>query len=143
MRHFYKMILSAFIFLNIIDFYGKVNMASVEIGKSVVPNQCSSLGENNPLRLLDCSIFRLEKGMCCLLTITKTRIDVDADGVEGPVEYFETACIILERIDAQIINSTTIQYKNLGGDVLIECSQFYFSNSFIYILLLFIILILL
>ena len=75
--------------------------------------------------------------MCCLLTITKTRKETDDDCVESPVEYFETACIILEKIDAQIINSTTIQYKNLGGDVLIECSQFYYNNSFIYIILIF------
>ena len=114
-----------------INLYRKVNMAYYEIGQSIVPNQCSSLGKNNPLRLLDCSIFQLEKGMCFLLTITKTKIDIDADGVEGPIEYYETACIILERIDAQIINSTTIKYKNLGGDVLIECSQVYINKFFI------------
>ena len=125
------------IFLIILNFYGKVQNASYEIGKSVVPNQCSSLGENNPLRLLDCSIFQLEKGMCCLLTITKTKTDIDDDGVEGKVEYYETACIILEKIDAQIINQTTTQYKNLGGDVLIECSQIYIHKSFILIALIF------
>ena len=48
----------------------KLNSAKVEIGKAIVQNQCSSLGENNPLRLIDCSIFKLDKGMCCLLTIT-------------------------------------------------------------------------
>ena len=132
-----------FIFLIIINFYGKVNMASYEIGQSVVPNQCSSLGKNNPLRLLDCSIFQLPKGMCCLLTITKTKIDIDADGVEGPVEYYETACIVLEKIDAQIINSTTTQYKNLGGDVLIECSQLYIDKYYILITLLFLFILLL
>ena len=126
-----------FIFLIILNFYGKVKNASYEIGKSVVPNQCSSLGQNNPLRLLDCSIFQLEKGMCCLLTITNTKTDIDDDGVEGKVEYYETACIILEKIDAQIINQTTTQYKNLGGDVLIECSQIYIHKSFILIALIF------
>ena len=140
MKHFFIFILS--LFLYIIDLYGKTNSASVEIGKAVVPNQCSSLGENNPLRLLDCSIFQLSKGMCRLLTITKTKIDIDDDGVESPVEYFETACIVLEKIDAQIINSTTIQYKNLGGDVLIECSQLYISNMFIFISIIFSILLL-
>ena len=132
-----------FIFLIIINFYGKVNMASYEIGQSVVPNQCSSLGKNNPLRLLDCSIFQLKKGMCCLLTITKTKIDIDDDGVEGPKEYYETACIVLEKIDAQIINSTTTQYKNLGGDVLIECSQLYIDKYYILITLLFLFILLL
>ena len=95
MKHYFKFI---FLLLFIIDFYGKVNLASVAIGKSVVPNQCSSLGENNPLRLLDCSIFQLDKGMCCLLTITKTKLDQDSDLVENE-EYFETACIVLEKID--------------------------------------------
>ena len=142
MKQIFIYIFSIFIFYNIIDFYGKVNMASVEIGKSVVPNQCSSLGTNNPLRLLDCSIFQLSKGMCCLLTITKTKKDIDDDGVESLVEYFETACIVLEKIDAQIINKTTIEYKNLGGDVLIECSQEYFNKSFLIILIIFTIIIL-
>ena len=115
----------------------------VKIGKSIVPNQCSSLGTNNPLRLLDCSIFTLKKGMCCLLTITKTKQDVDSEGVESPVEYFETACIVLEKIDAQIINKTTIEYKNLGGDVLIECSQEYINKFFTLITLIFAMIILL
>ena len=121
-----------FIFLYIIDSIEKVSMANVAIGKSIIPNQCSSLGENNPLRLLDCSIFILNKGMCCLLTITKTRDEIDETGVEYKEEYFETACIILNKIDAKIINETTIQYKHLGGDVLIECSQFYINKYFIF-----------
>ena len=143
MKHIFMFIFSTFIFFYIIDFYGKVNMASVEIGKSVVPNQCSTLGTNNPLRLLDCSIFTLSKGMCCLLTITNTKKDIDADGVESMVEYFETACIILEKIDAQIINKTTNDYKYLGGDVLIECSQEYLNKSFIFTIIFFTIIIIL
>ena len=141
MKQFFIFILSLFLYN--IDLYGKINAASVEIGKAIVPNQCGSLGENNPLRLLDCSIFQLSKGMCCLLTITKTKTDIDDDGVESLVEYFETACIVLEKIDAQIINSTTIQYKSLGGDVLIECSHLYISKLFIYIGIIFTILLLL
>ena len=66
-----------------------------------------------------------------LLTITNTKTDIDDDGVEGKVEYYETACIILEKIDAQIINQTTTQYKYLGDDILIECSQIYIHKSFI------------
>ena len=132
-----------FFIILLINFYWKVNIASYKIGQSIVPNQYSSLGKNNPLRLLDCSIFQLEKGMCCLLTITKTRTDIDDDDdVEGKVEYYETACIFLEKIDAQIINSTTTQYKNLGGDVLIECSQLYIDKYYILITLFFAILLL-
>ena len=115
-------------------FYGKVNMAEVIVGKSVVANECGSLGQNNPLRLLDCSIFKLDKGMCCLLTITKTKKS-EEEGVVQTEEYYETACIILERIDAQVINATSREYNYLGGDVLIECSQLYINKFFIYITL--------
>ena len=116
------------------------NGVSVEIGESIVPNQCSSLGKNNPLRLIDCSIFKLDKGMCCLLTITTKIPKLDEEGVRYFEEVYDTACIILEKIDAQVINATTIQYKSLGDDVLIECSQFYlysFINLF-YLLFIFI-----
>ena len=108
------------------------NTANVEIGESIVPNQCSSLGKNNPLRLIDCSIFKLKKGMCCLLTITNKVQRVDEEGVKYLEEVYDTACIILEKIDAQVINSTTLEYKKYGDDVLIECSQF-FLNTFIYL----------
>ena len=118
---------------------GYVKSATVSPGQSVVDNQCSSLGKNNPLRLLDCSIFKLDKGMCCLLTITKTNKDFE-DGVVSNEEYYQTACIVLEKINADIINSTTIQYKQLGGDVLIECSQKYIKKFFIYMAAIFIIL---
>ena len=129
----YNFIFSIIIF--ICFFYGKVNMAEVIVGKSVVANECGSLGQNNPLRLLDCSIFKLDKGICCLLTITKTKKSKEEDVVQTE-EYYETACIILERIDAQVINATSREYNYLGGDVLIECSQLYISNKFfIYITL--------
>ena len=89
---------------------------------------------NNPLRLIDCSIFKLDKGMCCLLTITKKVPKINEDNVKYFEEVYYTSCIILEKINAQIINSTTLQYKSksYGDDVLIECSQF-FLNSFIYL----------
>ena len=120
------------VFLILINLNVKIKTATVAPGKSVVPNECSSLGQNNPLRLLDCSIFKLDKGMCCLLTITKTSTDED-DGVMSKEEYYETACIILQKINAQIINETTQEFKSLGGDVLIECSQLYIYKSFILI----------
>ena len=115
-------------------FLWESEFCEVIVGKSVVANECGSLGQNNPLRLLDCSIFKLDKGMCCLLTITKSR-SAEEEGVVQSEEYYETACIVLQRIDAQIINTTSIQYKYLGGDVLIECYQLYIHKSFIYITL--------
>ena len=117
------------IFFSLINF---LNAANVEIGEAIVPNQCSSLGKNNPLRLIDCSIFKLNKGMCCLLTITNKIQKTDEENVKYFEEVYDTACIILEKIDAQVINSTTLQYKKYGEDVLIECSQ-YFLNSFFYL----------
>ena len=125
---------SFFILLILIILNAKIKTAAIKPGKSVVPNECGSLGQNNPLRLLDCSIFKLDKGMCCLLTITKTSSDED-DGVLSQEEYFQTACIVLQKINAQIINETTQEYKSLGGDVLIECSQLYLQKSLIFILL--------
>ena len=127
-NNFYKNIIFLIFFIILIYFKGNVNAADVEIGKSVVPNQCSSLGENNPLRLIDCSIFKLDKGMCCLLTITNNVEKTDEDGVQYFEEVYSTACIILQKIDAQVINSTTIEYKKYGDDVLIECSQLYIKT---------------
>ena len=139
MKLYFKFIRVSLVFYILIFLNRYVNSATVSPGKSVVPNQCSSLGDNNPLRLLDCSIFKLDKGMCCLLTITKTNKDFE-DGVLSNEEYYQTACIVLEKINADIINSTTIQYKQLGGDVLIECSQKYIKKFFIYMAAIFIIL---
>ena len=126
--NFHKNKIFLIFFIILIYFKGNVNAADVEIGKSVVPNQCSSLGENNPLRLIDCSIFKLDKGMCCLLTITNNVEKTDEDGVQYFEEVYSTACIILQKIDAQVINSTTIEYKKYGDDVLIECSQLYIKT---------------
>ena len=81
----------------------KVKLSSVTIGTAIVPNQCSTLGSNNPLRLLDCSIFQLPSGMCCLLTITTTDEETDDDGVTSMVEHYKSACIILPKINAKII----------------------------------------
>ena len=127
-NNFHKNKIFLIFFIILIYFKGNVNAADVEIGKSVVPNQCSSLGENNPLRLIDCSIFKLDKGMCCLLTITNNVEKTDEDGVQYFEEVYSTACIILQKIDAQVINSTTIEYKKYGDDVLIECCQLYIKT---------------
>ena len=132
MKLYFKFI-RVFLSLYILIFLdGYVNSATVSPGKSIVPNECSSLGENNPLRLIDCSIFKLEKGMCCLLTITKTSKDFE-DGVISTEEYFHTACIVLQKINADVINATTLEYKAYGDDVLIECSQNYIKKLFIYV----------
>ena len=137
MKNYIKYILNFIIFLSLIEFKGKIYNATIPVGKAVVSNECSSLGTNNPLRLLDCSIFNLDKGLCCLLTITpkddKTECE---DEVSSSKEIFRTASIILSKKDSKIINETSMKYKSYG-DVLIECSQDYISNSIIFIILIF------
>ena len=137
MKHYIKNILNFIIFLTLLEYQGKIYNAVIPIGKAVVPNECSSLGLNNPLRLLDCSIFKLEKGLCCLLTITTKDNETECeDEVCQHDEIFRTACIILEKKDSKIINQTSVKYRTYG-DVLIECSQDYITNSIIFIALLF------
>ena len=134
MKFFTKYIFDFIIFLTLIQFKGKIKNAVIQVNQSIVPNECSSLGRNNPLRLLDCSIFQLNKGLCCLLTITHYEMECDEDGVCGNVEYFRTACIVLAKKDSKLINETSMKYKYLG-DVLIECSQNYIKYYLLFIVM--------
>ena len=127
-------IFSILLFLTIFNKEGGVHCADITVGTSVIPNECSTLGSNNPLRLLDCSIFKLSKGQCCMLTITISTT-IEEDGVQQIVETYQTACIILEKYDAAIVKQATNEYKKLGGDVLIECGQSYLSILYIYLIL--------
>ena len=138
MKHYIKYIFSFIIFLTLLN-HGKINSVTIPVSKSVVPNECSSLGINNPLRLLDCSIFKLDKGLCCLLTITNSNGTEVEDDILQHDETFRTACIILPKKDSKIINETSMRYKNLG-EVLIECSQNYITNKIFFVSLLFFIL---
>ena len=133
MKQYIKYILNFIIFLTLIEYQGKIYNAVIPVDKAVVPNECSSLGLNNPLRLLDCSIFKLDKGLCCLLTITTNDNETECeDELCQKEEIFRTACIILEKKDSKIINETSMKYRTYG-DVLIECSQDYVSNEIIFI----------
>ena len=129
-------VLLIFLFLKILSNQGGVLGADITVGTAVVTNECSSLGSNNPLRLKDCSIFKLKKGMSCMLTITKTET-IEVDGVQSMVESYRTACIILEKMDAATRKKITNEFnKKLEGDVLVECHQNYVSILNVYILLL-------
>ena len=127
-------IFSILLLLAILCNDGGVLGADITPGTSVITNQCSTLGSNNPLRLLDCSIFKLSKGMCCMMTVT-TSETVEVDGVQSIEESYKTACIILEKYDAETIRKLTNQYKKVVGDVLIECNQVFLSVTYIYLLL--------
>ena len=126
--------LNIYPFLLFLLILGQVLGTDVDVGTSVVKNECSTLGSNNPLRLLDCSVFKLKKGMCCLLTITLTET-IEQDGVQSIQESYKTACIILEKMDAQTRKAATNEYKKLGGDVLIECCEYYLHVLYIYLFL--------
>ena len=140
MKYYFKYIFESIIILTLIQYQGIILNASITVGKSVVPNECSSLGINNPLRLLDCSIFKLDKGLCCLLTITTIDNETECeDELCSHEEIFKTACIVLPKKDSKIINETSMKYKSLG-DVLIECSQNNIDNSIIYIVFIFFVL---
>ena len=137
MKQYINYILNILIFFTLIEFQGKIYNITIPVGKAVVPNECSSLGQNNSLRLLDCSIFKLEKSLCCLLTITTKDNETECeDDLCSHEEIFRTACIILEKKDSKIINATSMKYKQYG-DVLIECSQDYITNSIIFISVMF------
>ena len=129
-------IISILLFLAVLYNEGAILGADISVGTAVIANQCSSLGSNNPLRLLDCSIFKISKGMCCMLTITLSEFVTDEDtGIQSYQESYKTACIILEKYDAAVIKKATNDYKKLGGDVLIECKQNYISVLYIYFIL--------
>ena len=100
-----------FPFLILILFNTKTTEKYTDVtpGVAVIPNECSTLGANNPLIKLDCSIFKLSKGMCCLLTITTSDEETDEDGVTSIVEYYKTACIIMQKLDAKSIKTATQQ----------------------------------
>ena len=133
MKLYFNYIFNLLIFLTLIEHQGKIFNVTIPIGRPVVPNECGSLGNNNPLRLLDCSIFKLQSGLCCLLTITTKENETECeDDLCSNEELFRTACIILEKKDSKIINKTSMNFKSYG-DVLIECSHDYISNSIIFI----------
>ena len=123
------------LFLLLLYNEGRVLGADITPGTSVIANECGTLGSNNPLRLLDCSIFKLSKGMCCMLTITLSELVTDDDGVQSYEQSYKTACITVEKYDAAIIRQATNDFKKLGGDVLIECKQNYLSVLYIYFIL--------
>ena len=123
---------SIILILAILSNQGKVLGATIDVGTAVIPNECGTLGSNNPLRLLDCSIFKISKGMCCMLTITLSQT-IEEEGVKSIKESYQTACIIMEKYTASIIRAATNDYKSLGGDVLIECKQNYLSFIYLYI----------
>ena len=92
-------------------------------GKPIIPNQCGSLGQNNPMIAKDCQTFKLSTGYCCFLTITLTEINEKGDEVN--VE--KTACIVSPNNDPKKKAELIKKYDYLNGDVLIECPSTFIS----------------
>lgn len=88
-------------------------------GTPIIPNECGSLGSNNPMIAKDCQTFKLSSGYCCYLTITVTEKDPTTG---NDIDVERTACIISPNNNpkkkAELIN----KFSYLNGDVLIECS---------------------
>ena len=94
-----------------------------EFGEPIIPNQCGSLGSNNPMIAKDCQTFKLSSGYCCFLTITFTKINEKGDEIR--VE--RTACIISPNNNPKKKAELIKKYDYLNGDVLIECSSNFIS----------------
>lgn len=98
----------------------------LEFGTPIIPNECGSLGSNNPVQAKDCQTFKLSTGYCCYLTVTKE-------------SKAYTACITSPNNNpkkkAELIN----QYSYLSGDILIECPGNFlsFTQSYYMIFMLF------
>ena len=92
-------------------------------GTPIIPNQCGSLGDNNPIIAKDCQTFKLSSGYCCFLTITFTQINEKGDEIR--VE--RTACIISPNNNPKKKAELIKKYDYLNGDVLIECSSNFIS----------------
>jgi hypothetical protein len=93
----------------------------------VIPNECSSLGNNNPLKAMDCKVFKFEnnKQWCCYFTVTNTTSFVDEDTMT--TEYIKskgTACVVLNSITSKEKSKKLEEIqKNITGDrMLIQCN---------------------
>ena len=109
-----------------------INNADVDVDMLAVPNECSSLGGNNPLIAKDCQVYEFTKKYCCMLSITYKHEDSD--------DEVKTSCIKLDSISNSAKTDRVNYYKKVFSDynidVLIECyGRFITKNIYINILL--------
>jgi hypothetical protein len=119
MRIFFVLLLSI---LNIIK------NTDIQVDMLAVPNECSSLGGNNPLQTKDCQIYKFTKKYCCMLTITFKDKD----------DEVRTSCIILDSISNDAKSKRRNEYNKTftNVDILIEChGKNIARNLFFFILL--------
>ena len=109
-----------------------INNADVNVDMLAVPNECSSLGGNNPLIAKDCQVYEFTKKYCCMLSITYKHEDSD--------DEVKTSCIKLDSISNSAKTDRVNYYKKVFSDynidVLIECNgRFITKNIYINLLL--------
>ena len=108
----------------------------------VIPNECSSLGNNNPLNVMDCKIFTFpnNKQWCCYFTVTNTTSFVDEDTMTTEfIKTKGTACVVLDKISsaAKREKLEVIRTQISGDRMLIQCGSFYLEMKFVLVFLLF------
>ena len=108
----------------------------------VIENECSSLGNNNPLNAMDCKIFKFtnNKQWCCYFTVTNTTSYLDEETMT--TEYIKskgTACVVLDKISsaAKREKLDEIRKKISGDRMLIQCGSFYYKINILFYLFLF------
>jgi hypothetical protein len=111
-----------------------INNTDVAVDMLAVPNECSSLGGNNPLIAKDCQVYEFTKKYCCMLTITYKSDDSD--------DVVKTSCIKLDSISNSAKSERVKFYKNNSTniDVLIECYGNFINRNILINILLFLLL---
>ena len=107
---------------------------NIEIGESIIPNQCSSLGKNNPLETEECTMFDTREERCCMLSVTKEVEEEEEDSVViNIIKVSRTACIILKK--GEKLKDSRKKYKeslsDSSSDVMIECGGRWMSGGWI------------
>jgi len=106
----------------------------------VIPNECSSLGNNNPLNVMDCKIFTFpnNKKWCCYFTVTNTTSYIDEDNMTTEIIKTKgTACVVLDKISsaAKRKKLNVIRTQISGDRMLIQCGGCYYKLNLILIYL--------
>ena len=91
-----------------------INNADVNVDMLAVPNECSSLGGNNPLIAKDCQVYEFTKKYCCMLSITYKHEDSD--------DEVKTSCIKLDSISNSAKTDRVNYYKKVFSDYNIDAS---------------------
>lgn len=120
-----SLLISLILLINIKKILSEDSEEVLDTDLLAVPNECSSLGANNPLKARDCQVYEFTKKYCCMLTMTLQKDDED--------DIVKTACIKLNSISNSAKSKRLKEYKDSfsGYDILIECYSSFLRNNFI------------